>query len=137
MNLGQRPFIKKWINFNWKWVEIDGKDHPVTSYISLYPPGTNFLDYFYIFRIWTQNGPTFSSFSNLSKVKRPRPKGKKMRMDHPFILGFCQNLTLYFVCSTFSHFLVKTNFLKLLLDFNYFVYPRFKNGRPQIIIISE
>ena len=26
-------------------------------------------------------------------VKRPRPKGKKMRMDHPFILGFCQNLT--------------------------------------------
>ena len=26
-------------------------------------------------------------------VKKPRPKGKKVRMDHPFILGFCQNLT--------------------------------------------
>ena len=27
------------------------------------------------------------------QVQRLAPKGKKMRMDHPFILGFCQNLT--------------------------------------------
>ena len=26
------------------------------------------------------------------QVKRLAPKGKKMRMDHPFILGFCQNV---------------------------------------------
>ena len=27
------------------------------------------------------------------QVKRPPPKGKKMRMDHPFILGVCQIVT--------------------------------------------
>ena len=32
-------------------------------------------------------------FPTSPQVKRPSPKGKKMRMDHPFILGFCQNLT--------------------------------------------
>ena len=36
-------------------------------------------------------------FPTFLRVKRPRPKGKKMRMDHPFILGFCQNLTFYIV----------------------------------------
>ena len=35
----------------------------------------------------------FLHFPTSLRVKRPRPKGKKMRMDHPFILGFCQNLT--------------------------------------------
>ena len=35
----------------------------------------------------------FSSFSDLPlQVKRLAPKGKKMRMDNPFILGFCQNV---------------------------------------------
>ena len=28
------------------------------------------------------------------QVKRLAPKGKKMRMDHPFILEPCQNLTV-------------------------------------------
>ena len=72
---------------------MDGKDHPVTSYISLYPPRTNFLDYSYIFKVWTQNGLTFSSFSNLPTSKKTGPKGNKMRMDHPFILRFCQNVS--------------------------------------------
>ena len=35
----------------------------------------------------------FLHFPTSLRVKRPRPKGKKMRMDHPFILGFCQNVT--------------------------------------------
>ena len=34
----------------------------------------------------------FLHFTTSLRVKRPRPKGKKMRMDHPFILGFGQNL---------------------------------------------
>ena len=32
-------------------------------------------------------------FPTSLQVKRPRPKGKKMRMDHLFILGVCQNVT--------------------------------------------
>ena len=35
----------------------------------------------------------FLHFPTSLRVKKPRPKGKKMRMDHPFILGFCQHLT--------------------------------------------
>ena len=35
----------------------------------------------------------FLHFPTSLQVKRPPPKGKKMRMDHPFILGFCQNVT--------------------------------------------
>ena len=31
-------------------------------------------------------------FPTSLQVKRLAPKGKKMRMDHAFILGFCQNV---------------------------------------------
>ena len=60
-----------------------------------------------------------------------------MRMDHPFILDFCQNLTFCVVPTIIFNFLGKTNFLQLLSYFNSFVYLRFKYGRPQIIIISK
>ncbi len=46
----------------------------------------------------------FLHFSTSLQVKRPRPKGKKMRMDHPFILGFCQNVSFYIVFTTIFHF---------------------------------
>ena len=32
-------------------------------------------------------------FPTSLRVKRPRPKGNKMGMDHPFLLGFCRNAT--------------------------------------------
>ena len=35
----------------------------------------------------------FLHFPTSLRVKRPHPKGKKMRMDHPFILDFCPNVT--------------------------------------------
>ena len=35
----------------------------------------------------------FLHFPTSLHVKRLAPKGKKMRMDHPFILGFCQNVS--------------------------------------------
>ena len=54
----------------------------------------------------------FLHFPTSPQVKRPRPKGKKMRMDHPFILGFCQNVTFDIVFTIFVHCLVKTHFLK-------------------------
>ena len=39
----------------------------------------------------------FLHFPTSLQVKRPRPKGTKMRMDHPFILGFCEDVTFYIV----------------------------------------
>ena len=53
----------------------------------------------------------FLHFPTFLRVKRPRPKGKKMRMDHPFILGFCQNVTFDIVFTIIFHFLVKIHFL--------------------------
>ena len=37
----------------------------------------------------------FLHFPTFLHVKRLAPKGKKMRMDHPFILGVCQNVICY------------------------------------------
>ena len=51
--------------------------------------------------IFSRFGPKmdlrFFHFPTSLQVKRLAPKGKKMRMDHPFILGFCQNVTFYIV----------------------------------------
>ena len=79
----------------------------------------------------------FLHFPTSLQVKRPPPKGKKMRMDHPFILGFCQNVTFDMVFTIMFYFFVTTHFRKLVSQFNSFVYLRFKYGRPQIIIISK
>ena len=76
---------------------MNGKDHPVTSYIPHFSPGTHFLDYSYVFPKKSLNGPTFSSFPDLPTSKKTGPQGKQMRMDHPFILGFWQNLTFAMV----------------------------------------
>ena len=86
---------------------MDGKDHPVTSYISHCGPGTNFLDYSYISKIWTKTGPTLSSFPDLPIGKKTGPQRKKMPMDHPFILGFCQNVIFYIVFSILFSFVRK------------------------------
>ena len=70
------------------------RSHP-TSHILVLEPilGTT--------SIFSRFGPKmdlhFLHFPTSLHVKRPRPKGKKMRIDHPFILGFCQNLTFYIV----------------------------------------
>ena len=77
----------------------------------------------------------FLHFSTSLQVKRLAPKGTKMRMDHPFILDLCENVTLDIVCTISFSFFRKTNFLNLLSYLNHFVYLRFKYGKPQIIII--
>ena len=77
----------------------------------------------------------FLRLSTSLHVKKLAPKGKKMRMDHLFILVFCQNVTFRLYLPSFLNLFGKANFLKLLSYFNHFVYLRFKNGRPQIIII--
>ena len=49
----------------------------------------------------------FLHFPTSLQVKRPRPKGNKMRMDQPFILGFCQNLTFDMVFTIIFSFFRK------------------------------
>ena len=50
------------------------RSHPTSPF---YPPRTNLLDYSYIFKMWTQNGPTFSSFPNLPTSKKTTSQRKK------------------------------------------------------------
>ena len=65
------------------------RSHP-TSQILVPEP------FFWTILIFSGFGPKmdlpFLHFPTSLQVKRPPPKGKKMRMDHPFILCFCQNV---------------------------------------------
>ena len=54
-------------------------------------------------------------FPTSLQVKRLAPKGKKMRMDRPFILGFCKHLTFDIV-----FFFLIDKFLNFLIDFDFF-----------------
>ena len=64
--------------------------------------------------IFSTSGPKmdlpFLHFPNSLQVKRLAAEGKKMRMNHPFILGFCRNLTCDMVFTIIFHFLGKTHF---------------------------
>ena len=66
------------------------RSHP-TSHILIFEPivGTPL--------IFSNFGPKmdlhFLHFPTFLHVKRLAPKEKKMRMDHPFILGFCRNVS--------------------------------------------
>ena len=64
------------------------RSHP-TSHISVLEPilGTTHI----FLRFGPKMDLRFLHFTTYLHVSRP--KGKKMRMDHPFILGFCQNVT--------------------------------------------
>ena len=80
------------------------RSHP-TSHILVLEPifGTTF--------IFSRFGPKmdlhFLHFPTSLRVKRLAPKGKKMRMDHPFILGFCQNVTFDIVFTIIFQFVRK------------------------------
>ena len=75
------------------------RSHP-TSHILVLEP------FFWTTVIFSGFGPKmdlrFLHFPTCLRVKRPRPKGKKMRMDHPFILRVCQNLILGILCTIIS-----------------------------------
>ena len=68
-------------------------------------------------------------------VKRLAPKEKRCAWTIPSYQVFVKMSFLIRYLPSCSHFLVKTNFLKLLSYFNQFVYIRFKYRRPHIIII--
>ena len=78
------------------------RSHPTSPFILPEP-------IFWSTLIFSQFGPKmdlhFLHFPTSLQVKRPPPKGKKMRMDHPFILGFCQNLTFDMVFTIILHLL--------------------------------
>ena len=84
------------------------RSHP-TSHILVLEP------IFWTTFIFSRFGPKmdlrFLHFPTSLQVKRPRPEGKKMRMDHPFILGVYQNLSLYIVFTIIFPFWVKYTFL--------------------------
>ena len=110
------------------------RSHPTSHILVLKPILGTIL-------IFSKFGPKMDQhvfhFPTSLQVKRPAPKGKKMRMAHPFILDSCQNLTFCQYLPSFFNCLGKTHFLRLLSYFNSFVYLRFKYGRPQISIISK
>ena len=85
------------------------RSHPTSPFFLLEPM-------FWTTLIFSKIGPKmdlhFLQFPTSLQVKRLAPKGKKMRMDHPFILCFCQNVTfdIVFTICVF-HFGRKPTFL--------------------------
>ena len=80
------------------------RSHPTFHILVLEP-------LFWTTLIFSRFGPKmdlrFLYFPTSLQVKRPPSKGKKMRMDHPFILGFCQNVTFDMVFTIIFHFFRK------------------------------
>ena len=80
------------------------RSHPTSHILVLEPIFGTIL-------IFSGFGPNmdlrFLHFPTSLQVKIPRPKGKKMRMDHPFILDFCQNVTFDIVFTISVHFFRK------------------------------
>ena len=74
------------------------RSHPTSPFILPEP-------IFWTTLIFSKFGPNmdlrFLHVPTSLQVKRPRPKGNKKRMDHPFILYFCQYLTFYIVFTIF------------------------------------
>ena len=78
------------------------RSHPTSHILVLEPT-------FWTTLIFSGFGPKmdlhFLRFPTSLQVKRLAPKGKKMRMDHPFILGVCQKVIfdiVFTVCSFFA-----------------------------------
>ena len=87
-------------------------------------------------KMWTQNGPTFSSFPDLPTTKKTGPQRKKDAHGPSLHIRFLSKCDfLYCIYYDLFAFWGKTHFLKLVSYFNHFVYLRFKYRRPHIIII--
>ena len=59
----------------------------------------------------------FLHFPTSLHVKRLAPEGKKMRMDHPFILGFCKNVTFDIVFTIISSLVGKNPLSEITVIF--------------------
>ena len=76
-------------------------------------------------------------FATSLQVKRLAPKAKKVRMDHPFILGFCQHVTFYIVFATICSVFQKNDFLKLLLYSNSFCISDSNIADPRLLLFQN
>ena len=70
------------------------RSHPTSPFIL---PEPIFWTTLIFSKFGPKMNPHFLHFPTSLQVKRLAPKGKKMRMDHPFISDFCQNVTFYIV----------------------------------------
>ena len=75
------------------------RPHPTSPFVL---PEPTFLTTLIFSRFGPKMDLHFLQFPTSLQVKRLGPKGKKMRMDHPFILEFCQHVT--FDNSMYYHF---------------------------------
>ena len=107
------------------------RSHPTSPFIL---PEPTFWTTLIFSKIGPKMGLHFLHFPTSLQVKRLAPKGKEMRMDHPFILGVYQNVTFYIIFTINFHFVGKTHVLKLISYFNSCVYLRFKYGIPHTLI---
>ena len=80
------------------------RSHPTSHILVLEPIFGLFLYFHKTTPKWTY---IFFIFHLPTSEKTTPPKGKKMRMDHPFILGFCQNVTFYIVVTIIFQFVRK------------------------------
>ena len=110
------------------------RSHPTSHILVLEPT-------FWTTLIFSGFGPKmdqrFLHFPTFLRVKRPRPKRKKMRMDHPFILGFCKNVTFDIVSTIIFPFFRKTHFLKLLSYFNHLCISDSNIGDPILLLFQN
>ena len=74
------------------------RSHPTTPFVLPEP----ILDYSYISKIWTQNGPTFSLFPDLPISKKTGPQRKKDAHGPSLHIRFLSKS--HFLCGTYHHF---------------------------------
>ena len=117
---------------------MNGRDHPVTSYIPHFGPGTNFLDYSYIFEIWTQNGPTCSSFSNFPVGKKTGPQRTKDAHGPSLHIRFLsKSHFLYCFYYHFSTFWAKPTFFKYCLISIVLCISDSNMGDPKLLLLFQ
>ena len=77
------------------------RSHPTSPFVLPEP-------FFLTTLIFSKCGPKmdlhFLHFPTSLQVKSLAPKGKQTRMDHPFILGFCQHVTFDMVFTIIFQF---------------------------------
>ena len=115
------------------------RSHPTSPFILPEP-------IFWTTLIFSKFGPKmdllFFAFSDLPISKKTThtplpPKGKKMRMDHPFILDVCHNLIFYVVFITIFNCLGKTHFLQLLSYFDILCISDSNMGDPKLLLFQN
>ena len=91
--------------------------------------------------IFSKFGPEmdlpFVHFPTSLQVKRLAPKGTKMRMDHPFILGFCQNVSFDMVFTILFPFVSeKPTFLNYCQILIILCISDSKTGDPRLLLFQ-